>query len=43
VGLRGAALRARGDTRGASELLGRASELAPSVWGDGQLSAEELR
>ena len=43
AGLRGAALRARGDTRGASELLGHASDLAPTVWGDGRLSAEELR
>ena len=43
VGLRGAALRARGDARGASELLARASALAPSVWDDGELSAEELR
>ena len=43
AGLRGAALRARGDERGASELLAHASELAPSVWDDGQLSAEELR
>lgn len=43
AGLRGAALRARGDARGARELLGRASQLAPSVWDDGQLSAEELR
>ena len=43
AGLRGAALRAQGDARGASELLAHASELAPSVWDDGQLSAEELR
>ena len=43
AGLRGAALRARGEQRAASELLARASELAPSVWDDGQLSAAELR
>ena len=43
AGLRGAAMRARGDARGASELLAHASELAPSVWDDGELSAEELR
>ena len=43
AGLRGAALRERGDTRGASELLAHASELAPSVWDDGELSADELR
>ena len=43
AGLRGAALRARGDSNGASPLLAQASELAPSVWDDGQLSAEELR
>jgi tetratricopeptide (TPR) repeat protein len=43
AGLRGAALRSRGDERAASELLARASDLAPSVWDDGALSAEELR
>ncbi len=43
AGLRGAALVARGDTRGGDELLAQASELAPSVWEDGRLSAEELR
>jgi tetratricopeptide (TPR) repeat protein len=43
AGLRGAALRARGNPDGASQLLGEASELAPSVWDDGQLSAQELR
>jgi tetratricopeptide (TPR) repeat protein len=43
AGLRGAALRERGDERSASELLARASDLAPSVWEDGQLSADELR
>lgn len=42
AGLRGAALLAQGDKRG-GELLAQASELAPSVWEDGQLSAEELR
>ena len=43
AGLRGAALRERGDTRGASPLLAHAAELAPSVWDDGELSADELR
>jgi hypothetical protein len=43
AGLRGAALLARGDTRRAGELLAQASELAPTVWDDGRLSAEELR
>ncbi|HEY8153054.1 MAG TPA: hypothetical protein VII72_02890 [Myxococcota bacterium] len=43
AGLRGAALRARGDANGASALLAQASDLAPSVWSDGELSAEELR
>ena len=43
VGLRGGALRASGNPSGGSALLARASELAPSVWGDGELSAAELR
>jgi tetratricopeptide (TPR) repeat protein len=43
AGLRGAALRSRGDARSASDLLARASDLAPSVWDDGALSADELR
>ena len=43
AGLRGGALRARGDSNGASPLLSEASELAPSVWSDGELSAEELQ
>lgn len=43
AGLRGGALRARGDSNRASALLAQASDLAPSVWDDGQLSAEELR
>jgi tetratricopeptide (TPR) repeat protein len=43
VGLRGGALRANGDASGASALLARASKLAPTVWGDGELSAAELR
>ena len=42
-GLRGAALQESGDTRRASELLAHASESAPSVWGDGRLTADELR
>jgi hypothetical protein len=43
AGLRGAAMLERGDEAGASELLARASMLAPSVWQDGRLSAAELR
>ena len=43
AGLRGAALRERGDEAGARALLARASSLAPTIWSDGQLSAIELR
>jgi Flp pilus assembly protein TadD len=43
AGLRGAALRGRGSERTSRELLARASALAPGVWDDGNLSAEELR
>jgi Flp pilus assembly protein TadD len=43
AGLRGCALRTRGDADAARPLLARASELAPSVWEDGRLSADELR
>ncbi len=43
AGLRGGALRARGEREDASVLLARASTLAPSVWNDGKLSAAELR
>jgi tetratricopeptide (TPR) repeat protein len=43
LGLRGGALRASGDPSGGSALLARASELAPTVWSDGELSAAELR
>ena len=43
VGLRGAALQASGRTDEGSVLLVRAGDLAPAVWGDGTLSAEELR
>ncbi len=41
VGLRGAALQEAG--LGGEELLGRAYDLSPSVWGDGRLAAAELR
>ena len=40
-GLRGAALEASG--RNGSVELGRAERAAPGVWGDGRLSAQELR
>ena len=43
VGLRGAALLAKGDASGAQVWLARASTLAPKVWTDGRLSAAELR
>jgi hypothetical protein len=39
-GLRGAALRASG--RGGARELERAARLAPDVWGDGRLDADEL-
>jgi thioredoxin-like negative regulator of GroEL len=43
AGLRGAAAAGKGYGADAEPLLDRASQLAPSVWGDGQLSADELR
>lgn len=43
LGLRGAALASTGRVVEASDLLARARELAPSVWGDARLSADELR
>lgn len=43
VGLRGVAARGAGRTDEAEALLERARTLAPEVWTDGRLSAEELR
>jgi Tfp pilus assembly protein PilF len=43
AGLRGAAALGKGYGAEAEPLLDRASQLAPSVWADGQLSADELR
>lgn len=43
VGLRGAALSSAGQGREGQALLERARELAPIEWGDGRLSAGELR
>ena len=43
IGLRGRALQAAGRRRDAALHLERARELAPTVWGDGYLGAEELR
>jgi tetratricopeptide (TPR) repeat protein len=42
-GLRGAALALEGDRAGARPLLDAAAHGAPGVWGDGELSASELR
>jgi tetratricopeptide (TPR) repeat protein len=42
-GLRGAALDASGRAGEAATLLGDARRLAPREWGDGRLSAQELR
>lgn len=42
-GLRGGALYDSGQIREGAELLDRARELSPEIWGDGALSAEELR
>ncbi|HVN41066.1 MAG TPA: hypothetical protein VMW19_23120 [Myxococcota bacterium] len=42
-GLRGLALAQTGETVRAHELLERAAESAPDVWGDGRLDADELR
>jgi uncharacterized membrane-anchored protein len=43
IGLRGRVLQAQSQDRDAHLYLDRAGQLAPSVWGDGYLSAEELR
>lgn len=43
IGLRGVALALEGRAAEADRLLARASQVAPSVWGDGHLSAGELR
>jgi len=43
AGLRGAAAAGKGYGEQAQPLLDRAGRLAPSVWADGELSAEELR
>jgi len=43
VGLRGQALYASGQLDAAAPLLEQAWALAPEIWADGQLSAEELR
>jgi hypothetical protein len=42
-GLRGAALALEGDRSEAPALLESAARSAPDVWGDGELSASELR
>jgi tetratricopeptide (TPR) repeat protein len=42
-GLRGAALALEGDRAEAQPLLDAAARSAPDVWGDGELSASELR
>ena len=42
-GLRGAALALEGNRAEASALLDSAARSAPDVWGDGELSASELR
>lgn len=42
-GLRGAALALEGDRSESQALLDAAARSAPDVWGDGQLSASELR
>jgi tetratricopeptide (TPR) repeat protein len=42
-GLRGAALALEGNRSGAQPLLDSAARSAPDVWGDGVLSASELR
>ncbi len=43
LGLRGGAFAELGRDAEAERLLGRARQLAPSVWGDGRLDAGELR
>jgi hypothetical protein len=42
-GLRGAALTLEGERVQGSELLERAAQRAPDVWGDARLDADELR
>jgi hypothetical protein len=42
-GLRGAALALEGNRSEARALLDSAARSAPGVWGDGELSASELR
>lgn len=43
IGLRGRAAALSGRPEDAEMFLHRASELAPEIWGDGTLSADELR
>ena len=43
IGLRGGALYDSGHIEEGVELLDRAREIAPKIWGDGALQAEELR
>jgi len=43
VGLRGAALVALGRPQVGEPFLEEARQLAPSIWGDGKLDADELR
>ena len=43
IGLRGVALRLEGNNAEGDALIARASRIAPSVWGDGRLTASELR
>jgi uncharacterized membrane-anchored protein len=43
IGLRGLVMRAEGRDEDADLYLDRAAEIAPEVWGDGDLSADELR
>lgn len=43
LGLRGAALVGIGQERRGRDMLARAGELAPSVWDDGRLGADELK
>jgi tetratricopeptide (TPR) repeat protein len=43
TGLRGWALYEEGDVESGAELLVEASRQAPGTWGDGRLSAQELR
>lgn len=43
LGIRGTALRARGDLARGDALLAEARALAPEEWGDGRLTPEELR